>query len=416
MDALHFLRQSREGNPAEIGKRIGIIGAGDTAMDCARTAWRLAKGQSDRQVSVIYRRTIDQMPADREEVKCLLEEGIDVIELASPQQLLVEEGKLRSLLCRRMEYRGDRDASGRKIPHEVSDSDFEITLDTLILAISQHAILDFFDHEPVAVNRRGYIEVDPVTFETSIPGVYAGGDVVNDGPSSIVEAAADGKAIAKSILGHHGSGDEPAQPGPFDTADLLRRRSRREWRIPVPHSALTDRKNFNEVVQGYTAEQARSEAARCLDCNSYCSICVGVCPNLALQTIQVEPSEALQVKQAFQIVVLADLCNECGNCTTFCPTSGEPYRDKPRLYIDRDEFEAQRDNAFMLFSDLWAMEARWAGVTRRIELSDEWDDGGDLANAMMRLLLQGLRRSMPYLPTAWPATGTNSSPKNEDKL
>ena len=228
-----------------------------------------------------------------------------------------------------------------------------------------------------------------------------------------------------SILGRHGSGAESAEVDTFDTADLLRRRSRREWRIPVPHSALTDRKNFNEVVQGYTAEQARSEAARCLDCDSYCSICVGVCPNLALQTIQVEPSEALQVKQAFQIVVLADLCNECGNCTTFCPTSGEPYRDKPRFYIDREEFEAQQDNAFMVFSDPWAMEARWGGVTRRIELSDEWDDGGDLADAVMRLLLQGLRRSMPYLPAARPAaasrtesapTGMNSNPQSEDKL
>jgi NADPH-dependent glutamate synthase beta subunit-like oxidoreductase len=119
MDALHFLRQSREGRPPDIGKRIGIIGAGDTAMDCARTAWRRSenqpgenqpgKKQPGSRVSVIYRRTIDQMPADREEVKCLLEEGIEVIELARPQQLLVEEGKLRALACRRMEYKGDYD-------------------------------------------------------------------------------------------------------------------------------------------------------------------------------------------------------------------------------------------------------------------------------------------------------------------
>ena len=144
IDALHFLRQSREGNPVDTGKRIGIIGAGDTAMDCARTASRL----SEEPVSVIYRRTIDQMPADREEVKCLLEEGIDVIELVKPQQLLVEEGKLRSLVCRRMEYQGDRDTSGRKIPHEVPGSDFELPLDTLILAISQHAILIFLKIYP----------------------------------------------------------------------------------------------------------------------------------------------------------------------------------------------------------------------------------------------------------------------------
>jgi len=400
MDALHFLRQSREGNPVEIGKRIGIIGAGDTAMDCARTAWRLANDQSYGQVSVIYRRTIDQMPADREEVKCLLEEGIDVIELVKPQQLLVEQGKLHSLICRRMEYRGDRDTSGRKVPYEVPGADFEIPLDTLILAISQHAILDFFDNEPIAVNHRGYIETDPVTFETSIPGVYAGGDVVNDGPSSIVEAAADGKAIARSILHRHEAGTDSTQVDPFDTVDLLRRRSHREWRIPVPHSPVTDRGNFKEVVQGYTPEQARSEAARCLDCHSYCSICVGVCPNLALQTIQVEPSEALQVRQAYQIVVLADLCNECGNCTTFCPTSGEPYRDKPRLYVDREEFAAQRDNAFMVFSDPWAMEGRWAGVTRRIELEDELDDGWDEAGVVMWVLLRGLIQSATHLPVA----------------
>jgi len=373
MDALYFLRQAKEGQPAHIGQRVGIIGAGDTAMDCARTAWR----QSDSQVSVIYRRTIDQMPADREEVALLAGEGIEVLELAKPQQLIIEDGALRALLCRRMEYRGERDASDRKIPYEVPDSDFEVPLDTLILAISQHAILDFFDEEPIAVNRWGYIEADPETFETSVPGVYAGGDVVNDGPSSIVEAAADGKAIARSILNQPPSDAQPVQA--FDTAELLLRRSHRQWRVPVPHTALDERHNFNEVMLTYSEEQARAEAARCLDCNEFCSLCVGVCPNLALQTwqtgpfevvlpdlqlgqdgIRTGPGKAWRVEQAFQIAVLTDFCNECGNCTTFCPTAGEPYRDKPRLYLDRPEFEAQEDNAFMVFRDAgqWVMDAR----------------------------------------------------------
>ncbi len=118
MDALHFLRQAREGRPVPVGPRIGIIGAGDTAMDCARTAWRLAAGES--QVSVIYRRSIDQMPADREEVACLLQEGIGVVEMAKPQALKTRDGRLEGMVCRRMEYRGDRDASGRKIPHEIA--------------------------------------------------------------------------------------------------------------------------------------------------------------------------------------------------------------------------------------------------------------------------------------------------------
>jgi putative selenate reductase len=463
MDALYFLRQAKEGHPAHIGQRVGIIGAGDTAMDCARTAWR----QSDSRVSVIYRRTIDQMPADREEVALLAGEGIEVLELAKPQQLITEDGALRALLCRRMEYRGERDASGRKIPYEVPDSDFEVPLDTLILAISQHAILDFFDEEPIAVNRWGYIEADPETFETSVPGVYAGGDVVNDGPSSIVEAAADGKAIARAILNQPSSDAQPVQL--FDTAELLLRRSRRQWRVPVPHTALDERHNFNEVMLTYEEEQARAEAARCLDCNEFCSLCVGVCPNLALQTWQTGPFEAVlpdlqlgqdgirtgsgktwRVEQAFQIAVLTDFCNECGNCTTFCPTAGEPYRDKPRLHLDRPEFEAQEDNAFMVFRDAggWAMDARWAGETHRIEMNGKMggklDYQGPLFSARldpdtfelerveaaagarngdtlslepcaaMYVLLNGLRQSLPYLPTALPtdlaATGRITHP------
>lgn len=450
MDALHFLRQAREGHPARIGQRVGIIGAGDTAMDCARTAWR----QADSKVSVIYRRTIDQMPADREEVALLAQEGIQVVEMAKPQELLVENGALRGLVCRRMEYRGQRDASNRKIPFEIADSEiadseFEIPLDTLILAISQHAILDFFDEEPIKTNQWGYIVADPVTFETSVGGVYAGGDVVNDGPSSIVEAAADGKAIAKAILDRQ-TIDTQSLPV-FDTAELLRKRSRRQWRVPMAHTQPEERRNFNEVALGYNEQQARAEADRCLDCHKYCSLCVGVCPNLALQTwqtspfevqlpelrlgpdgIQARPGRKFVVSQAFQIAVLTDWCNECGNCTTFCPTSGEPYRDKPRLYLERAEFEAQRDNAFMLFrdADQWAMDARWQDETHRIELNGTVDyhaplfsarldpetftaeqinttaKAGDKVTlslepaAVMYVLLNGLRQSLPHLPTA----------------
>jgi len=449
MDALYFLRRAREGQPVLVGRRVGIIGAGDTAMDCARTAWR----QSNSEVSVIYRRTIDQMPADREEVALLAEEGIEVVEMAKPQQLLVEDGKLRALKCRRTEYRGERDASNRKIPFEVPDSgfapEFDVPLDTLILAISQHAILDFFDEEPIATNQWGYITTDPVTFETSVPGVYAGGDVVNDGPSSIVEAAADGSAIARAILDKQPT-DIQVLPA-FDTTELLLKRSRRQWRVPVPHTELENRHNFDEVVLGYDEQQARTEADRCLDCHKYCSLCVGVCPNLALQTWQSEPFEVRlpdlqpgpdgidhrpgktwRVDQAFQIAVLTDLCNECGNCTTFCPTAGEPYRDKPRLYLERTEFEAQKDNAFILFRETgqWAMDVRWQGETHRIELNGTLDYKGPLFSARlnpdtfepeeinatkdirssdvlslepvaaMYVLLNGIKQSLPHLPIA----------------
>jgi len=454
IDALRFLRNAREGNVSDFGPRVGVVGAGDTAMDCARVARR----QSGTQVSLIYRRSIDQMPADREEVRHLLDEGIDVLELCKPQQLVSEGGRLSTLICRRMVFKDDRDASGRKIPHELADADFELPLDTLILAISQDAVLDFFDEEPIAINERGYIAVDPVTFETSVPGVYAGGDVANEGPSSIVKAAAAGKAIADSILQRQSTAAVSTEIAAFDPTALLRRRSQREWRVPAPHTPLDDRSNFNEVVLTYDGQQAQTEAARCLDCDVYCSLCVGVCPNLALQTyqtapctlhlpqlclegdtIQAGPGRPFRVAQAFQVAVLSDLCNECGNCTTFCPTAGLPYRDKPRLYLDRQEFEAQEDNAFMVFrdSDRWAMDARWQGTTHRIELNGKLDYTGPAFRAClnpetfvvehaeligraaegtsfslepcaaMYVLLLGLQQSLPHLPTARPVPFRN---------
>jgi NADPH-dependent glutamate synthase beta subunit-like oxidoreductase len=451
MDALLFLRSVREGDPVPIGKRVGVIGAGDTAMDCIRSAYRLGS-----EVTLIYRRTIDQMPADREEIRGAIEEGIQIVELAKPDALQIEDGKLTGLVCSRMEYRGDRDSSGRKIPHEVPDTAWEIPLDTLILAISQHSILDFFGDQMPELTKRGYIQVDPETYETSIPGVYAGGDVAADGPSSIVKASADGKRVADAIIALASQPVSTAENGErdLDLHQLLKRRAHRQWRVPLTHTPLDDRMNFNETILTYTPEEAMAEAGRCLDCHDVCSLCVGVCPNMALMTYRSEPFtvslpalETAEGKivageesefcadQAFQIAVLTDFCNECGNCVTFCPTSGEPYRDKPRLYLDREDFEAQRDNAFMLIrdGDTQVMEARWGGETHRIELNGDLhysspalsaridptdfslleakpgEGTGEGAKpslepcASMYVVLQGLAKSMPQLPWAAPA-------------
>jgi putative selenate reductase len=165
--------------------------------------------------------------------------------------------------------------------------------------------------------------------------------------------------------------------------------------------------------------------------------------------IRIEPGSTFQVTQAHQIALLADFCNECGNCTTFCPTAGEPYRDKPRLYLDRSEFEEQVDNAFMLFRENqhWSLEARWDDETHRIEIDEKLNYSGPSFTArvdpdtfeieraepgtgaregqslsleicaVMYVLLKGLSQSMPHLPTAWPAekstAGRISQPQYE---
>jgi len=448
MDALRFLRSVREGDPVPIGKRVGVIGAGDTAMDCVRSAYRLGS-----QVSLIYRRTIDQMPADREEIHGAIEEGIQIIELAKPTALEVEDGRLAGLTCKRMEYRGDRDAGGRKIPHTIEGGEIQIPLDTLILAISQHSLLDFFAGQMPEINDRGHLAVHPETLETSIPGIFAGGDVAAEGPSSIVKAAADGKTVAESIIRRVSQPTiAPVEIGDdLDLAKLLVRRAHREWRVPATHTPLDQRMSFDETISTYTAEEARTEAARCLDCHEICSLCVGVCPNMALMTYSAEPfirflpalrsvggqietgeAREFRADQKYQIAVLTDFCNECGNCTTFCPTSGEPYRDKPRLYLHRADFEAQSENAFMMAgsADTKVMEARWGGETHRLEIDSEirYESPGFSARlepgsfnlidaspgkqasegqeltlevcASMYVVLQGITESMPHLPQA----------------
>jgi NADPH-dependent glutamate synthase beta subunit-like oxidoreductase len=460
LDALTFLRSVREHRPVPIGSRVGVVGAGDTAMDCARSALRVGADE----VTIIYRRSTDQMPADPEEIHGCLEEGVHIAEHANPAALRVEDGKLRGLVATRTEYRGDRDSSGRKIPHDIPDSEFEIPLDTMILAISQHSMLDFFGADVPALTSRGYIQVDPTTLESSIPGVHAGGDVAAGGPSSIVKAAADGKAAAAAIITAMGgtvSTDVRPVVASDDTASLVMRRARREYRVPTRFTPLSVRNDFSETALVFTAEEAQREASRCVDCDTICSLCVGVCPNIALMTYRSEAvsaelptfasnggvltrtgTEHFAVDQPYQIAVLTDLCNECGNCVTACPTSGTPYVDKPRLYLDDGEFLAEETNAFMVRHDTDAVTVlgRFGGSTHRLSIngsvayegpalratfdgdlgfvSAEGTPNGDDGEvslapaAIMYTLWKGLNDSMPELPTATDAGTRIQAPES----
>ena len=241
---------------------------------------------------------------------------------------------------------------------------------------------------------RDSLRVDPETFETSVPGVYAGGDIVGSGPASIVKAAGDGRRIAEAILARkHGIARETAVPSwpAFDHVDLLRRRSIKVPRERVPHLAPDQRTGFAEVVQTLSPESARREAARCLDCDVLCSTCDSVCPNRAILTYRSRPArisvprlemvdgdlvargtEVFRIEQGPQVAVLTDACNECGNCVTFCPTADRPWRDKPRLYLNRGDFEAQTDNAFMFLAhnEGRGIQARSGGVLFQLMESD----------------------------------------------
>ena len=450
LDALEFLRSVKEGKPMPLGERVGVIGGGDVAMDCARSALRLKSGK----VSIVYRRSIDQMPAAREEVDDAIAEGIEVVELAKPLKVISKRGKMSGLECLRVTL-GEKDSSGRRRPIDLPTTEFVIPLDTLIVAVSQAPDLGFLaDHKP-ELTTSGYLKIDPATMETSIPGVYAGGDIALNGPESIVKALGDGRKIAESIRRNEESlrvAEEKMDVfEDVDAVDLIRRKSHRKLRVSIPHLPPAGRSNFEEVIMTMTEDSAREEAARCLDCRLMCSICTSVCPNLAIMTYRLDlfemklpelkaqggriesgASRLYRVDQPFQIAILNSFCNECGNCATFCPTAGKPYKDKPRIYLQRSEFEAEDDNAFMVFrrDGIWSLQARFGGATHEVVLGAEtvyssprfkayldpktlgikglvpvgpFADGESLSLepcAKMLALLSGIRKSLSHLPIA----------------
>jgi putative selenate reductase len=384
LDGITMLREVWDGDLKSLKGRVGVIGGGDVAMDCARVAKRLGG-----EVTVIYRRTREEMPAHHEELMSLLHEQIPIKELAAPKSIVVENGQVKGLRCATMKL-GEPDASGRRRPVEVPGADFTLALEVIIAAIGQQPLLDFLQGSGIETNRKGYI-VANVDGTTSAKNIFAGGDAVNDGPLSLVKAEGDGKKIAAEILRR--VADVPATPEPMrctgglDVPAELRKQATRIQRVDIPELPLSARQSFREVLHTLSVEAAQAEAARCLRCDRFCSLCTSVCPNQAFLTYQIQPfsaelatwtvqggqvvagkREKFAAVQAYQTAVLTDFCNECGNCATFCPTGGRPYVDKPRIYASPGEFAAQADNAFRITGagPSRAIAGRFAGATHTL--------------------------------------------------
>jgi heterodisulfide reductase subunit A len=265
-DGLRFLRTINKGEPFEVGKRVAVIGGGNTAVDCARTAKRLG---SER-VMVVYRRTRDEMPAAHEEVEALLHEGIEIEFLATPIRFHGEKRGLSAMECIRMEL-GEPDSSGRRRPVEVKGSEFTVPIDTVITALGQATETDFLSPLGVKVRKNGTVEADPATCATNVEGIFAGGDVIT-GPAYVVDAIAAGKKAARSISrflkGEAIDADAPEAKPQLLSDDEVRELSvgvARVDRIPMPEEEIDQRvTNFSEVALGYSADEAMAEAARCL--------------------------------------------------------------------------------------------------------------------------------------------------------
>ncbi len=193
--ALEFLWNANLGKIKTIGENVVVIGGGNVAVDAARTALELEA----KEVTILYRRSREEMPANPWEVKEAEEAGVKIEFLVAPKKILAKNGKVSAIECVRMEL-GEPDETGRRKPIPVEGSEFKREADMVILAIGETPDIGFLPKE-IELNENGTVWVNPVTMETSLKGVFAGGDVVS-GPATVIEAIAAGKRAAESIKKH----------------------------------------------------------------------------------------------------------------------------------------------------------------------------------------------------------------------
>jgi len=276
--ALDFLDRVNSGKTVTIGKNVAVIGGGNAAIDAARTAKRLGASK----ITIVYRRSREEMPAIASEVDEAENEGTKIEFLATPVEILMAGKLVSGMKCVRMRL-GAPDDSGRRKPVPIPASEFKMNVDTVIIAIGQEVTPDALmdDLEPTMW---GSLEVDPVTLQTNVKGVFGGGAVVLGGGGTVVEAVAAGKEAAKSIDRF------------LRGVDLLE--GREEFLIPIEDIEVDEDRiktryapamrklsmakrtsTFGEVELGFKEDDAIAEANRCLSCGICCECekCVEAC-------------------------------------------------------------------------------------------------------------------------------------------
>lgn len=358
LDSLEFLFNIKKGQETGIGKNVVIIGGGNTAMDAARTAYRMVGNEG--KVTIIYRRTVNEMPADQGEIKAVLEEGMEIIELAGPEKVISQNGQVKAILCSKMELK-ESDSSGRPKPVKIEGSEFTIVCDTIIPAIGQSLDINFIQKE--------LLKADIGNYQTQIENVFIGGDTLR-GAATAIKAIGDGRKAAEKIIKKAEidfSISKPENRKNLTKKDLILKRAIRKFAPELIELDIHDRKNFKLVSETLDQETIKEEAERCLQCDEICNICTTVCPNFANYSYETTPvsyylQKAIQnengeieirneglfeINQKFQILNIANFCNECGNCNTFCPTNSAPYKEKPKFWLTQSSFELAKEGYFL---------------------------------------------------------------------
>ena len=340
--AIQWMKGVKAGNIAVAGN-VAVIGGGNTAMDAAR----LAKRSGAEHVTLVYRRTRKYMPADEHELALALADGVTFAELAAPVKQA--DGVLT---CEKMVL-GEVDASGRRSPVG-SGEFFDIPCDLVISAVGEQVDDALMTANGIELDKKGR-----PAFKTNIEGVYAAGDATR-GPATVVEGIADAARFAEEVIGAPHTYEIPAQA----------------------YVTIADAAAKKGVLK--MAEYPCREGERCLQCQTVCENCVDSCPNRSNIAIAMADGK-------HQIVHVDKMCNECGNCTQFCPYASEPCHDKFTVFQTAEDM-MDSTNAGVLFLGGDKVRVRTFGEPKDYDLS-----GKNNLPAELETLIVTIRDKYGYL-------------------
>lgn len=429
---IDFLRAVALKQEINIGDKVVICGGGNTAMDACRTAVRLGA----KEVYCVYRRTRNEMPAEDIEITEAEEEGVQFKFLTNPISFNGEDGKVKSVTLQLMEL-GEPDASGRRRPVAIEGKTEKLDVDSVIIAIGQKLVNE--DVSELKLTDRGNIEADIDTFKTNIEGVFAIGDATNRGASIAIEAIGEANRCALSIDAYLNGEDIETRVPYISRRDeeLIDFQSKEKCpaRKPQVLPAAERKNNFDEVCLGYTEEDAKAEASRCLECgckeyykckllsvaqrydihperfkgempqkytadsnefierNSAKCILCGLCVRSCKEVMNISAIGLLgrgfktEVAPAFNLPLDQTKCTNCGLCVELCPTGALTEKSALKKQVPLKE-EYSKETVTIDGKQAEVLVSRYDGKIIRVIPNDEVSRNSALSREELKSLIK----------------------------